>query len=66
MDIWTAVGEDRLAALFTARADQTADKLIAEVNKAVVEWTRGAPPADDVTLVVARRLVAAQAAGALR
>jgi serine phosphatase RsbU (regulator of sigma subunit)/pSer/pThr/pTyr-binding forkhead associated (FHA) protein len=33
-----------------------ADQIIAEVNRAVAEFTAGAPQSDDITLVVARRV----------
>jgi hypothetical protein len=29
---------------------------VTAVTRAVAEWSAGAPPADDITLVVARRL----------
>jgi serine phosphatase RsbU (regulator of sigma subunit)/pSer/pThr/pTyr-binding forkhead associated (FHA) protein len=35
-----------------------AEKIIEEVNRAVAEFTAGAPQSDDITLVVARRVVA--------
>ena len=33
-----------------------AEKIIEEVNRAVAEFTAGAPQSDDITLVVARRV----------
>ena len=55
-------GEERLAEFLAARTGLKAVELIAEVNQALAGWTHGAPPADDVTIVVARRLAGAQAA----
>ncbi len=33
-------------------------EIISQINKDVVAYTAGAPPADDVTLIVARRVAA--------
>jgi serine phosphatase RsbU (regulator of sigma subunit) len=40
----------------TASRHLPAEKIIAEVNRAVAEFTAGAPQSDDITLVVARRV----------
>ncbi|HEY3837677.1 MAG TPA: SpoIIE family protein phosphatase [Bryobacteraceae bacterium] len=45
-----------LAKTLAAYADQGAAIMIEEVNKALTAWTVGAPPADDITLIVARLL----------
>ncbi|MDQ6664551.1 MAG: SpoIIE family protein phosphatase [Acidobacteriota bacterium] len=46
---------EELAAVLAARRNETARTIVAAVNEAVTEWTKGAPPADDITLIVARR-----------
>jgi serine phosphatase RsbU (regulator of sigma subunit) len=48
-------GEQRLADLLVAHRDEPAAEIVSQVIQAVAEWIAGAPPADDVTLVVARR-----------
>ena len=49
-------GEDRLAQSFSKLRDQDAQSIIESVNQQVRDFTAGAPPADDITLVVAKRL----------
>ena len=49
-------GEERLAELVAEHRTQPVELLIDLVNRAVQTWTEGAPPADDVTLVIARRV----------
>jgi len=49
-------GEDRLAAILRASRTQPAEIIVEKVNAAVAEWGAGAPVADDVTLVVVRRV----------
>jgi len=49
-------GEDRLARVLAGLRNQSAHSIIAEINQMVDEFTCGAPPADDITLVVAKRL----------
>jgi serine phosphatase RsbU (regulator of sigma subunit) len=46
---------DGLAHAVVPVRDQSAKEIIAHINKAVVKYTAGAPPADDITLIVARR-----------
>ncbi|MDQ6706632.1 MAG: SpoIIE family protein phosphatase [Acidobacteriota bacterium] len=46
---------EQLAAVLAARRNETARTIVASVNEAVTDWTKGAPPADDITLIVARR-----------
>ncbi|MCE5308284.1 MAG: SpoIIE family protein phosphatase [Acidobacteriales bacterium] len=48
-------GEDRLAGIVQENSGAPVSEVISSVIRAVAEWTRGAPPADDITLVVARR-----------
>ena len=47
---------ENLAKTLAANANQSALTMIEEVNKALTAWTEGAPPADDITLIVARLL----------
>lgn len=49
-------GEDRLAQVLTGLRDQDAESIIRTVNQKLEEFTEGAPPPDDITLVVAKRL----------
>ncbi len=49
-------GEDRLAQVLATLRDQSADSIIACINQKVDEFTGGAPPLDDITLVVAKRV----------
>jgi serine phosphatase RsbU (regulator of sigma subunit)/pSer/pThr/pTyr-binding forkhead associated (FHA) protein len=48
-------GEDRLAELVAGMRDRPAGEIAEAVQQAVAEFTHGAPPADDITVVVARR-----------
>jgi serine phosphatase RsbU (regulator of sigma subunit) len=45
-----------LAASVTGHRKSPASTIITEINKSVAEYTAGAPPADDITLIVARRV----------
>ncbi len=55
-DVDEEFGEDRLAqALFKLR-DLPAQSIIDAINEQVQEFTSGSPPADDITLVIAKRL----------
>ena len=47
---------DRLAAVVKEHISKPASQIITAINQALVKWTQGAPAADDVTLIVARRL----------
>jgi sigma-B regulation protein RsbU (phosphoserine phosphatase) len=49
-------GEERLAALVASMRDQPADDIVNAIHSAVLDFSEGAPPADDITVVVARRL----------
>jgi sigma-B regulation protein RsbU (phosphoserine phosphatase) len=49
-------GEERLAALVESMRDQPADDIVNAIHNAVTDFSEGAPPADDITVVVARRL----------
>lgn len=48
-------GEDRLANLLVASYGRSAVTILEELKKALTDWMAGTPPADDITLVVARR-----------
>jgi sigma-B regulation protein RsbU (phosphoserine phosphatase) len=45
-----------LSASIRLRMGDPAAAIIAKVNEDIQEWTQGAPPADDVTLILARRM----------
>jgi serine phosphatase RsbU (regulator of sigma subunit) len=47
-------GEDRLIRLLTERRHENLDAIIQHVLKELERWSGGAPPHDDVTLVLAR------------
>jgi sigma-B regulation protein RsbU (phosphoserine phosphatase) len=49
-------GEDRLAAVIAASRDASADETIGAICGALAAFTGGAEPADDVTVVVVRRI----------
>jgi serine phosphatase RsbU (regulator of sigma subunit) len=49
-------GEERLAKLVAGIADKSAPEIVAAIHASVAEYTEGAPPADDITVVVTRRL----------
>jgi len=49
-------GEERLAQLVAALRDRPASFIAEEIHREVAVFTQGAPPADDITVVVARRL----------
>lgn len=48
-------GEDRLTALLVERRDRSASDIVDDLREALAAWTAGAPPVDDITVVVARR-----------
>jgi phosphoserine phosphatase RsbU/P len=48
-------GEERLAQVLSGLRNQSADSIITAINQLVEDFTGGAPPADDITLVVAKR-----------
>jgi phosphoserine phosphatase RsbU/P len=51
-------GVGGLARVASGRRTDSAATIVSEVNQALLAWTGGAPPADDITLIVARRVVA--------
>lgn len=48
-------GEERLAQLVWNMRERPASEIVEQIHKAVAEHTKGAPAADDITVVVARR-----------
>lgn len=49
-------GDDRLADLVTGLRDRPAMEIVEAIHSAVAEYTKGLPQADDITVVVARKL----------
>jgi phosphoserine phosphatase RsbU/P len=49
-------GEGRLAELVASLRDRPAAEIVDEIHKAVAVFSEGAPAADDITVVVARRV----------
>src|SRR5271166_1432820 len=49
-------GEDRLADLFSKLRNESAQAIVEAINREVTEFTVGSPPADDITLVIAKRI----------
>jgi sigma-B regulation protein RsbU (phosphoserine phosphatase) len=49
-------GEQRLADLVASLRDRSAKEIVEAVHAEVARFTQGAPPADDITVVVARRV----------
>ena len=49
-------GEKRLADLVASMHDRPAAEIVEAIHAAVSRFAAGAPPADDITVVVARRL----------
>jgi sigma-B regulation protein RsbU (phosphoserine phosphatase) len=49
-------GEQRLADLVASLRDRSAREIVKAIHGEVARFTQGAPPADDITVVVARRL----------
>lgn len=48
-------GQDRLIELLREHREDDAATLVVRVTEAIRDWTAGAPPGDDVTMVIARR-----------
>lgn len=49
-------GYERFEAVLTANRQESAAEIVTAVKQALKEFAAGSPPADDITLVVARRL----------
>ena len=54
LDVDEEFGEERLAETIHASKAATSADMVLEIVKAVAEFTQGAPPADDITVVLAR------------
>jgi len=54
-DVDEEFGEERLAQILAELNDGPAQAIIETVNRRLQEFTGGAPPADDITLVIAKR-----------
>ena len=59
-DVDEEFGEKRLADTLAEARASSAQSIIETVNRKLQEFTGGAPPADDITLVVAKRVVGIQ------
>jgi serine phosphatase RsbU (regulator of sigma subunit) len=49
-------GEDKLGKLVSSMKGRPAKEMIVEIQKAVAAFGEGAPPADDITVMISRRL----------
>ena len=49
-------GDERFAEVLAANRQRSAAEIVAAVTQALTEFAAGSPPADDITLVVARRV----------
>jgi serine phosphatase RsbU (regulator of sigma subunit) len=49
-------GDERFAEVLAANRQKSAAEIVAAVTQALTEFAAGSPPADDITLVVARRV----------
>jgi phosphoserine phosphatase RsbU/P len=49
-------GEDRFGEVLATNRTKSAAEILNAVNAALVLWAEGGPPADDITLIVARRV----------
>jgi serine phosphatase RsbU (regulator of sigma subunit) len=49
-------GEERLGALVASMKDRPAEEIVEAIHNTVMAFTQGAPAADDITVVVVRRL----------
>jgi phosphoserine phosphatase RsbU/P len=49
-------GEERLAKILAEQSCNSAKAIIEVINQRIAEFTNGSPPADDITLLVARRV----------
>jgi phosphoserine phosphatase RsbU/P len=55
-DVDEEFGEDRLAQTFSKLRNLPAQSIVEAINQEVYEFTAGSPPADDITLVIAKRV----------
>jgi phosphoserine phosphatase RsbU/P len=49
-------GEERFEELLRANREKSAQEMVKTVNAALTEWAAGGHPADDITMVIAKRL----------
>jgi sigma-B regulation protein RsbU (phosphoserine phosphatase) len=49
-------GEDRFGAILVENRQKSAEEIVSTVNQALTEWAAGAHAADDITMVVAKRI----------
>jgi sigma-B regulation protein RsbU (phosphoserine phosphatase) len=49
-------GEERLAKILAEESCHSATAIIEAINKQISDFTNGAPPLDDITLLIARRV----------
>ena len=49
-------GDERFAGVLAANRHKSAAEIVGAVTQALTEFAAGSPPADDITLIVARRL----------
>jgi sigma-B regulation protein RsbU (phosphoserine phosphatase) len=49
-------GEDRFGEVLAGNRTRSAAEILDAVNAALVTWAEGGPPADDITLIVAKRV----------
>lgn len=49
-------GDERFAVVLKGNRQKSAAEIVAAVNQALTEFAAGSPPADDITLIVSRRL----------
>jgi serine phosphatase RsbU (regulator of sigma subunit) len=49
-------GEERLGTLVASMKDRPSEEIVEAIHNTVIAFTQGAPAADDITVVVARRL----------
>ena len=48
--------EERLIAVLSGHRTESSAAIVEAINRAIAEWGAGSPPADDLTLIVARRV----------
>ena len=55
-DVDEEFGEERLAGILSELSDQPAKTIVEAIQQRLQTFTAGAPPADDITMVIARRV----------
>jgi sigma-B regulation protein RsbU (phosphoserine phosphatase) len=55
-DVDEEFGEERLAGILSELSDQPAKTIVEAIQQRLATFTAGAPPADDITMVIARRV----------